>query len=205
MKSVSAQRLIYMTQSRGHAINQGAFSLVAFALGFGSQLLFPFLGYVFWTIAAYFLFNSAMNFLAYRRHSKAAQDSEFILPKMETDQLDIGEVAEKIDLGAQEGVIRFIYSEGLLSTHKQSLDKIFEFITKNKDEFIRQFVVFRAENAKNYPKYASFISGLKIHSIMIFPSKKKGQCIASICFAGDVGEVWSARYVDGSFSELIWN
>ena len=123
----------------------------------------------------------------------------------ESDEIDADEVVQDIDLGAREGVIRFIYSNNLAATHRESLEKIRESIVGDKEGFTRKFADFIADNMRKYPKYASFISGLKIQSIRIFRGKGKGQCVASVRFAGDVSDVWGAKYTGEAFSELIWN
>lgn len=205
MSTTSQKRLIYLVQTRDHALYQGIYSAVSFVLGAGCLHWSPFLGYTLWVIAIYFFVGWLMNLLAYRRHKKAVQASESTAASVESDEIDVDEVVQDIDLGAQEGVIRFIYSNNLAATHRESLEKIRESIVKDKEGFARKFADFVADNMRKYPKYASFISGLKIQSIRIFRAKGKGQCIASVRFAGDVGDVWGARYTGEAFSELIWN
>jgi hypothetical protein len=202
--NANARRLIYMVQTRDHASRQGIYSAVALVLAAGSWILHapPLLFGAFSVVGAYFLVGSLTNWVAHGRHKRAVQLGE--ASNVDGDPIAADEVAQEIDLGIKGGVIRFICSNATLSSHRDCVEKIRRSILSDQQGFARKFAHFRVENAKKYPKYADFISTLQIQSLRIFPEKGKGQCIALIRFAGDVGEVWSTRYTGESFSELIW-
>lgn len=193
-----------MIQTRDGALYQGIYSAVAFVLGCGLFFWVSFFGYTLWVIAAAFLIGSLMNLLAYRRHKQAVQKSETALSSAENEQIGIDEVVQDIDLGGKDGVIRLIYASKLVATHRDCIEKIRQSIVGNKEEFSKKYSAFITDNNKKYPKYAKFISELKIQYLIVYRAKGKSQCIAQVHFVGDVGEVWATEYTGESFSELIW-
>ena len=88
MSTTNQKRLIYLVQTRDHALYQGIYSAVSFVLGAGCLHWSPFLGYTLWVIAIYFFVGWLMNLLAYRRHKKAVQASESTAASVESDEID---------------------------------------------------------------------------------------------------------------------
>ena len=203
-KTTDTRRLIYMVQTRDHAIHQGIYSAVIYLIGAISLALHApiFIFYMFCVVGSYFLLGSAINTLAYIRKRKAKQQQEDMPISTNEDQIENDDIVQEIDLGNHGETIRLIYSNSVLASNKDCVEKVRSSIANDKERFVQRFAAFREENMKKYPKYAHFISELSIQSVRIFRSK--GKCIAYVRFVGEVGDVWSARYTGESFSELIW-
>ncbi len=204
MKISSTRQSIYVLQTRDHALHQASYSATAFVLAaFCRALRAPQLivGSLI-VVGVYFLCGASRHWAAHMRHKKAIRLNT--VSAGENDLVEPDETAQEINLGANLGIIRFIYSNNIGVSHGDCIKRILESITSDPDGFAQRFANFRQDNINKYPKYANFLSELEIHAIRILRAKGHGRCVASIRFAGGVGDVWTVQYTGESFSELIW-
>jgi hypothetical protein len=207
MKKSSTRQLVYLVQTRDHALHQASYSAAAFVLvalcwGLHSS---QFIVGALILVGVYFLCGASINWLAHMRHKLAIQAGRVgASVDVDIELTAADETVQEIDLGANSKIIRFIYSNKIAESHGDCIKRIRESITSDKDAFAKRFADFRASTIKKYPKYANFLSELEIQVIRVLRANGTGQCLASVRFAGGVGEVWTAQYTGESFSELIW-